>query len=232
MASNNRSIALAALLSSMVLIPRAEATLMKAATFDQKVENAASIIVGKTVKKEARWDDAHRWILTYTTIRIERVIKGLPAQQEVTIVTPGGQVGDVRQDTSGVPEFEEGSEHVLFLRNTNRGLTVLYFDQGAYDVDNGTVRPVASDAVTIDTQRGMAVTPEEPRTLDRFERDVRDSERRSIMNRMAVVREQKKPRNVPSLLATLVKNEYLVLLALAGVVVATWQVVRSFGSPR
>jgi hypothetical protein len=227
MASNNRLTALAALLLSLLLIPQAQATLMKAVPFDDKVGNAVSIILGKAVKSESRWDEEHRWILTYTTFRIEKTIKGMPGPQEITVVTPGGQVGDMRQDTNGVPEFQEGSEHVIFLRNTNRGPTVLYFDQGAYDVQNGMVKPVQSDAVTIDTQRGMAVAPEEPKTLDHFERAVRDSERRAVMNKMAVVRDQK-TKSKPSLIATLVKNEFVALLALVGVVVATWQFLRRY----
>jgi len=135
MSSNNRLLPLAAVMLALAIVPRAEATLMRAATFDQKVENAASIILGTAVKKEARWDEAHRWILTYTTFRVEKAIKGgAPAQTEMTLVTPGGTVGDDHQETVGIPDFELGSEHVLFIKQTKLGPTVLYFDQGAYDV--------------------------------------------------------------------------------------------------
>ena len=199
---------------------------MRAATFDEKVENAASIIVATAVRSESRWDDAHRWILTYTTFHVEKAIKGsLPVASDVTIVTPGGTVGDDHQETVGVPDFADGSRHVLFLRNTKAGPTVLYFDQGAYDVDNGVVKPVASDAVTIDTQRGVAVAPESPRSLDEFEREVRDSQRRTVMNRMELVKKQQEAAN-PSLWMWLARNRYFVLLALAGAAIATWQFVR------
>ena len=203
---------------------------MKAATFDQKVENAAAIVLGKAVKKESRWDAEHRFILTYTTFRIEKSIKGLPAQQEITIVTPGGVVGDVHQDTVGVPEFSEGNEHVLFLRNTDEGPTVLFFDQGAYDVETERgqkiVKPVASDAVTIDTQRGVAVTPEEPRSLERFERDVREAENRLLVNRMEMMRKQRAAQEPPSMWTTIARNRYLILLAIIGIALATWQFIR------
>ncbi|HEV8659853.1 MAG TPA: hypothetical protein VGS96_14695 [Thermoanaerobaculia bacterium] len=226
MTANNRSIALGALVAFALLAPRAEATLMKSATFDEKVENAAAIVLGTAVKKETRWDASHRWILTYTTFRIEKSYKGLPAQQEITIVTPGGQVGDLHQDTPGVPEFAVGSDNVLFIRNSSQGPTVLFFDQGAYDVDkNRLVKPVASDAVTIDTQRGMAVPAEEPRTLQQFERDVRDAEQRgAIKNRMEMIKRQ--PQEPPSLWSTIVRNKFLIALAIAGVALATWQYLR------
>jgi hypothetical protein len=226
MTANNRSLALGGLaLAALLSAPPAGATLMKAATFDEKVENSAAIVVGHAVKKETRWDSSHRWILTYTTFRIQKSFKGLPSQQEITVVMPGGQVGDLHQDTIGVPDFTIGSDSVLFLRNSNQGPTVLYFSQGAYDVDKDQiVKPVASDAVTIDTQRGMAVAAEEPRSLDQFERDVRDAEHRVIKNRMEMMKRQRQQLQAPpSIWATLARNKYLIALAIAGAALATWQ---------
>jgi hypothetical protein len=87
------------------------------------------------------------------------------------------------------------------------------------------VKPAASDAVTIDTQRGMAVPAEEPRTLQQFERDVRDAEqRRAIKNRMEMIKRQ--PQEPLSLWSTIVRNKFLVALAIAGVALATWQYLR------
>src|SRR5712691_3392500 len=226
MTSNNRMAPLAAaVLVALAIAPCLNATLMKAATFDEKVENSAAIVVGHAVKKETRWDSSRRWILTYTTFRIQKSFKGLPSQQEITVVMPGGQVGDLHQDTIGVPDFTIGSDNVLFLRNSNEGPTVLYFSQGAYDVDKDQiVKPVASDAVTIDTQRGMAVPAEEPRSLQQFERDVRDAEHRVIKNRMEMMKRQQQQQHAPpSIWATLARNKYLIALAIAGAALATWQ---------
>ena len=229
MTTNNRAISLAGLLLALVVMPRAGATLTKAATFDEKVSNSAAIVLGHVVRQESKWDDQHRWILTYTTLQIEKAFKGVPGQQEITIVTPGGRVGDVNQATVGVPDFAEGTDHVLFVRNSSVGPTVLYFDQGAYDVaKNGServVQPVASDAVQIDTQRGMAVAAEEPRTLPEFERAVQASERRAGVNRMEMIRRQQQALQ-PSLGATLSRYKYLVAIALLGIALASWQFIR------
>lgn len=229
MTTNNRAIALAVLLVAVLLSPRADATLTKAATFDEKVSNSAAIVLGHVVRKESRWDDQHRWILTYTTFRIEKSYKGLEGQQQITIVTPGGRVGDVNQDTSGVPDFAPDTDNVLFVRNSSAGPTVLYFDQGAYDVakngSNRVVQPVASDSVSIDTQRGIAVAAEEPRTLDEFERAVRESERRITFNRMEIIKRQQKMQQ-PSLTGTLARYKYLVIIALLGIAIASWQLIR------
>lgn len=219
--------ALAAAALSLLLPIAAHASLARAATFDDKVENAAAILVGKCVKQHADWDADHRWILTYSTFTVEKSLKG-PAQPEVTIVTPGGSVGGIHQDTVGMPAFREGNDNVLFIRNTAAGPTVLYFEQGAYDVvrnDHGDriVQPVASDAVHIDTQRGVAVAPEGPRPLPQFEREVGESMRRAL-NRMEIVKPQ--PKKQASMGEILRRNKLLVMLAAFGLFLSAGQLFR------
>ena len=215
----------AALAASAFCVP-AEATLMQAASFDEKVENANAIVYGKVVRQETRWDPEHRWILTYTTLQVERSLKGV-TPPEVTIVTPGGKVGDVRQDTIGMPEFKVGEENAVFVRNTRLGPTVLYFDQGAYAIakdtrGNRSVLPVETDAVRIDTQRGIAVAPEEPRTLREFEAAVRESERRQIQKQqMAVLKDRRSKEAKPSIWVDIAENAWIVAIAVLGAVLAS-----------
>lgn len=230
MTPNNRLLALATVL--LLSAPAAHATLAAAASFDQKVDNAASIILGKCVKNESRFDPSGRWIVTYSTFDVETTMKG-PALPQVVIVTPGGQVGSLHQQTIGIPQFREGEEHVLFTKNTRLGSTVLYFDQGAYDVSTDEhgekiVTPVPSNAVKIDTQRGMAVTPNDnPRTLRDFQRDV-DGTLRSIKDRKLKMdmMEAERQRREASLWSTFKRNAWWIAIALLGVTLATWQLLR------
>ncbi len=230
MTPNNRLLALAALLVLSV-VPAAQATLAAAATFDQKVENAAAIVLGKCVKQESRYDPSHRWILTYSTFEVQKTMKGTAASQ-ITIVTPGGQVGSVHQDSIGIPEFREGTENVLFIKNTQIGPTVLYFDQGAYDVgrdEHGerTVSPVPSNVVKIDTQRGLAVPSDAPRTLRQFERDVEESIRASRDRKMRMdTLAAEKLRREASLWSVAKENKWILLLTVAGIALATWRLLR------
>lgn len=227
MATNNRAVAFVmVLLAASAFCGTAQATLMQAATFDEKVENANAIVYGKVVKQEARWDPQHRWILTYTTLSVEKSLKGV-TPPEVTIVTPGGKVGEVYQDTIGIPDFKIGDENAVFVRNTNVGPTVLYFDQGAYEIakdsrGNRMVLPVETDAVRVDTQRGLAVAPEEPRTLREFEAAVRESERRMIQKQqMAVLKDRRARESKPSLWQDIADNAWIVAIAVLGAVVAS-----------
>src|SRR5688572_4266203 len=199
MTTNNPRLTLALAAVVMLLPLRAEATLAEAKSFDDKVEHAASIVIGKCVSTESRWDDARRWILTYNRFEVEKSLKGFQGR-EVTIVTPGGVVDNIQQDTVGVPKFEVGEEHVLFVRNTAAGPTVLYFEQGAYElVKDGrgdrTVLPAVSSAVLIDKQAGRAVAPEEPTTLRAFEGRVRETIKRREAIRMEMIEREKRERN-------------------------------------
>lgn len=232
MPANNHRIALAfaAVLAFTPVV--AEATISRAIKFDEKVERAAAIVLGKVVSQQSAWDANHERILTYSTFQVEETLKGMPSQQ-ITIVTPGGTVGDIAQDFVGVPRFSTGDEHVVFTRNTKVGPTVLFFDQGAYRVDRDSrgdriVTPLVSNAVLVDSQRGVAVSPESPRSLRDFQGSVRESVRRRDTMRMEMIEKQK--REEASLWNQVKRNKYLVMIAILGAMVATWQLMKRSSS--
>lgn len=217
-----------ALFVFLLLVPAtANATIAQAVEFDTKVEHAASIIVGTCVAQRAQWDPARNWILTYSTFRIEKTLKGMPVQ-EITIVTPGGTVDGITQEIIGVPRFREGEQHALFVRNSQAGPTVLYLEQGDYKVieERGErlVQPVVSSAVLVDTGRGTAVRPEQRRSLREFESSIRQSVERRHRNQMEMMERQKKQQ--ASLRSQLRRNRELLALALIGALLATWQLAK------
>jgi hypothetical protein len=227
---NNRVVALVALVLAALVVPAAHAAVAQAATFDEKVDNAAAIILGKCMKTEAKFDPTGRWIVTYATFNVEDTMKGNAAGQ-LTIVTPGGSVNGIHQETIGVPAFREGDEHVVFLKNTRLGPTPLYFDQGTYNVAAGEhgekiIVPMPSNVMHIDTQRAMAVAPnDEPRTLDSFKRAVSDSMKGTPQRvQMSAMQSTAKPQK--PIWTTLAENKLLVMLALVGIAIAAWQVMR------
>jgi hypothetical protein len=222
--------ALAASLLALLLPIAAEASLARAATFDDKVENANAIVLGKCTNQHAEWDSSHRWILTYSTFKVEKAMKGA-MQPEVTVITPGGSVDGVHQDTIGMPVFHEGADNVLFIRNTASGPTVLYFEQGAYDVvpdekGNRIVQPVASDSVHVDPQRGIAVGPESARPLPQFEGEVHESIRRNVQNRMELVHPRPRQTKSATVGEILQRNKLLVMLAAFGLFLSAGQLFR------
>jgi hypothetical protein len=217
-----------ALAGILALAPlTADATISRAVAFEEKVEDAAAIVVGTCIDQQSRWDNARNWILTYSTFRVEKTLKGFPSQQ-ITIVTPGGTVGNVAQDIVGVPKFSKGEEHVLFVRNTQAGPTVLYLEQGNYHVEKDgserVVRPVASSAVLIDTGRGTAAAGEQAFTLRDFEGRVKDTVKRQDLQKMELMERTKQAES--SIWSQIQRNRVLVALAMIGATLATWQLYK------
>lgn len=227
--TTNNSRATLAFAAVLALTPvAAEATIARAVQFDEKVEKAAAIVVGKVVSQQSSWDAGRQRILTYSKFQVEKTLKGFPAQ-EITIVTPGGVVGDIAQDYVGVPHFNTGDEHVVFVRNTQVGQTVLFLDQGAYRVEKNDrgdriVQPLDSNAVLVDTQRGKAVRPEGPRLLRDFEGNVQQSIRQKQTMQMEMIEQQKREQS--SFWGQIKRNKLLVVVALLGALLATWQLYR------
>lgn len=218
--------------AALTLTPlAAQATLLRAVTFDEKVETSAAIIVGRCVRTESQWDKSGKQILTYATFQIEKTIKGNPQpNQELTIVTPGGKVGNIRQESIGVPAFNEGDNNLLFVRNSDVGPTVAYLEQGAYDVigqgSDRIVKPMANEAVHIDEQRGVAVPAEEARPLRQFESEVRAAERRIAFQRNELIKKRQQQAESSSIWSTVRRNGLLIALALIGAALATWTLLR------
>src|SRR5204863_10124783 len=98
-----------ALALTILIAAQAGATISRAISFEEKVDNAASIILGKVTDQTTRWHAAHKWILTYSTFRIEKSMKGEPAQ-EITIVTPGGVVNGIHQETIAAPTSDAAAD--------------------------------------------------------------------------------------------------------------------------
>lgn len=169
----------------LTLAQPAGATLARAVSFDEKVATADSIVLGRCLRTESKFDPSGKWIVTYSTFAVEKSFKGGGQPGEMTLVTPGGKVNGLHQRTVGVPEFQQGDAKVLFVKGSDLGPSVLFFDQGTYELAKDsrgetTVAPVQSAAVLLDSQTGQVTRSEEPiRTLRKFEQDVAVSLRRT-----------------------------------------------------
>ena len=170
-----RSLPFAAL--ALLTAASSHASVARAVGFQEKVEAADAIVLGKVVSSESQWDPSHRWIVTRSTFDVEKALKGTPAPQ-LTLITPGGSVDGVRQETIGIPSFKPGDEHVVFVRSTTAGPTVAFFEQGVFDVnrdDRGRVlvEAASSELVLLDQSSGRAIAADSSaQTLDAFERKI------------------------------------------------------------
>ncbi|HVT45970.1 MAG TPA: hypothetical protein VMT00_16455 [Thermoanaerobaculia bacterium] len=208
----------------------------RAVSFDEKVRDASAIILGRCTAARSEMDPTGRWIVTYSTFKVEKALKGAHVP-EVTIVTPGGRVGSVHQETVGVPSFRQGDERILFITPTERGSSVLFFDQGAYEVKRGIggeaiIAPVASSLLLMDPQTGRVMQSEDtPRALRRFEDDVRSAlsgeVRSRELSRSTAVPVRKGTAEPRSSVRTFVtEHPFLLLLVALGLLLALLPLVR------
>src|SRR6059058_5784905 len=103
MTTNNRLVAIVALLLVALAVPAAHAAVAQAATFDEKVDNAAAIILGKCVKTEARFDPTGRWIVTYATFNVEETIRAPRRGRSRSLRPAAASTGFIRKRSASRP---------------------------------------------------------------------------------------------------------------------------------
>ncbi|MFH0777672.1 MAG: matrixin family metalloprotease [Candidatus Eisenbacteria bacterium] len=101
-------------------------------------QDAHSVVLGRVVSMESRWDD--EIINTYVTVRVREHVKGAPVANEVIVRVAGGEVGDMGLYVSDAPWFEPGEEVMVFLARELKGAYSVEGEyQGKFSVKNGTI---------------------------------------------------------------------------------------------
>jgi hypothetical protein len=139
-------IALGLLLGGAVVVappvePRASASLVVALDLPTMVERADLVAVVDVASVSAAWDDQHERILTTIDLSVVESWTGpMAPSSHITIVQPGGQVGDIQMTVFGMSQFTRGERSLVFLRGTPASASVVGMAQGK--------RMVARDAAT------------------------------------------------------------------------------------
>lgn len=228
------SILLGGAMGFLTAVPHAGATVARYVPFDQKVDEAEAIVLGTVTATRSAFDPSGRWILTTATIEVGKSLKGAPGGT-IEVTVPGGTVDGIRQETVGVPSFRPGDERVLFVRRDRLGPTVLYLDQGSYEIRKDsagrrTVAPASSDLVLLDDQTGKIAPAEEIRSLDSFEREVNlasERVRRQRLNAAAVSKGVTSERSWRSATAEFLdENKVLMILLGIGLLISLIPIIR------
>src|SRR6516225_161182 len=97
---------------------------------------ATDVVYGRVLSGSSGWSGDHRRIVTRVAVAVLERWKGT-TEGQVTVLRPGGQVGDLVQEVSGVAELRPGDEVVLFLARTGPYHRVVGLSQGIYRVSGG-----------------------------------------------------------------------------------------------
>ena len=103
-----------AVLSGLWLAPPAGATTLVRMSLSQLAQASSVIVQGQVVAKTARLNASRTRIMTYTTVQVEKALKGNPPST-VIIEQPGGTVGNFHVHVPGAAQLRPQTQYVLFL---------------------------------------------------------------------------------------------------------------------
>ncbi|MGH9785363.1 MAG: hypothetical protein ACRD88_14385 [Terriglobia bacterium] len=98
----------------------AEAAVLIHLSLEEMTQQSSAIVLGRCVEVRSAWNADRSNIVTHNVFEVRQYYKGSLGQR-ITITEPGGQVGDLVAEYSGVPRFEVGEEAVLFVWTDPRG---------------------------------------------------------------------------------------------------------------
>lgn len=169
-----RTIFLAVLLGFWLALPVAATTLVRM-SLSQLAQASSTIVQGKVVAQTTRTNAGNTRVYTYTTVQLEKALKGQPSTT-LTIQQPGGTVGNFHVRVPGTSLLRPGTQYVLFLEPATGSSTyhLVGMMQGAFRVyqqRNGVERHVALPLGSLSTGGGSATITRSP-TLGEFQMTV------------------------------------------------------------
>jgi hypothetical protein len=114
--------------------------LMVKLSLEELTTESNSIIIGKVDDIKCAWDEEHRFIYTYVTIKVEETLKG-SLKDRIVVRHLGGEVDGKGLGVSDQPSFKMGERVLLFLTGEReKGVYEVYgWFQGKYTIVDDTV---------------------------------------------------------------------------------------------
>lgn len=131
----------------LAFAPVVSASMIKISVEDQSRE-ADVIVIGDIKEVESRWNLWRTMVYTYSTVSVEKYIKGT-GHEMLTIITEGGTVGDSGVRVEDIPEFTKNETVLVFLKKAGREFSVVGWVQGKYIVENENVRDLSGEKTSL-----------------------------------------------------------------------------------
>jgi hypothetical protein len=145
--------------------PLSRATTLLRQDLSALVQSSDLIVHGNVHSMNSRWSSDHRRIVTDVELDVVEALKGSPSSR-VTVLQPGGDVGDIGQRVEGLAAFDVGEEVFLFLqRHGTERYRVSGMAQGKFHIERspaGTAIAVPErlhGALVLDPITGQPTTP-------------------------------------------------------------------------
>jgi hypothetical protein len=110
----------------------ATASIVRALELPDMVQQADHIAVVDVISQRSDWDAKHERIFSTVELKVVERWKGQSetAEDHLTIIQPGGTVGDLTMTVTGLSAFSPGERAVVFLRGAAHNARVLGLSQG------------------------------------------------------------------------------------------------------
>lgn len=122
--------------------------LMVKISVEDLTREADVIVIGDIKEVESKWNFWRTMIYTYSTVSVEKYVKGT-GHETLIIITKGGTVGDSGVWVEDVPEFTKNETVLVFLKKAGREFSVAGWAQGKYIVENEEVRDISGEKVSL-----------------------------------------------------------------------------------
>ncbi len=166
--------ALLSLLLLAVAIP-AMASVAVPVSVEDLARGSDAVVRGRVERVTTRWTEDGRRIFTYAEVRPSSVLRGT-APELMTVITPGGVVGDIGQRVDGVAAFAEGEEVVVFVHRAEAGTyRVSGLAQGKFSVSGGVASPDLSHTALVPAPLTSGERHAEAMQVQELERRVRST---------------------------------------------------------
>lgn len=138
----------ALLLLILLTVTPVVSALMPKISVEDLTGEADVIIIGDIKEVESRWNFWRTEVHTYSTVSVEKYIKGT-GSETLTIITEGGTVGDLVAWVEDTPIFTKNEKMLVFLKKAGREFSVVGLVQGEYILENEEVRDISGEKVSL-----------------------------------------------------------------------------------
>ena len=116
------------------------------------VSASDAIVQGRVESVEARWENNLAY--TYTSVTVDDPLKG-DRRRAVLIRQLGGKIGNLNVTVSGMPQFKQGDQVIVFLKGRRDGtFDVVGLNQGKYEIVNDTAIANVSGLTLVNEKTG------------------------------------------------------------------------------
>ncbi len=116
------------------------------------------VAVGTVSATQCEWNADKTRIATRVTIAVSEFLKGGAGGQQITLLTPGGEIGDVGELYCGAARFKKDEEVVVFARkHQGTAMQVAGGAMGKFTIerDKTTHVPMTASGITLDNIRSQ-----------------------------------------------------------------------------